>query len=64
MRDTHIQREREREREREEAETSAEGEPDSSQGARRGTRSPGPGIMPRAHGRHSTAEPPRYPSNN
>ena len=51
---------KDRERERD-AETQAEGEAGSMQGARRGTRSQDPRIMPWAKGRHQTAEPPRDP---
>ena len=42
-----------------EAETQVEGEAGSLRGARCGTRSRGPRIMPWAEGRHLTAKPPR-----
>ena len=44
-----------------EREAEAEGEADSMQGAWYGTQSQDHGIMPRAEGRCSTAEPPRSP---
>ena len=57
MRHTHTQRERD-------AETQAEGEVDSMQGARRGTRSRDSRITPWAKGRRSTTEPPRDPNDH
>ena len=46
-----------------EAETQAEGEADSTQGARCGTQSRDSKIMSWAKGRHSTTEPPRLPND-
>ena len=47
-----------------EAETQAEGEAGSVRGARRGTRSRDPGVMPWAEGRCSTTEPPGRPNKS
>ena len=45
-------------------ETQTEGEAGSLQGARCGTRSQDPGIMPWAKGRRSTTEPPKCPNTH